>query len=514
MLRFNSSINLGDKFKITDRKIRIPLTPIEVDPNLLYHLFEVLYPKFINDHNNILDIIISDDGKNVINIYLYETKKAGIHESIEKLPEGIIKFHKKDLEDINKFYSRILDGLVKKKGIRVSSIRIFKEKAIEYINKYCVDIEDSPFDILLSKGFDLIQNLFEQDLFIIYPEPNLFRYLKELITFLNGRRLSNLFRLIYTLLPEFNIAFILGAQDLMVILHLQKIEISKSDSPYLRIKLITPNELGINTEDIKKNEVTELVRQQLQTDKAYYLNQIDIISLLTEIINLPVKLKEENLSLLLQKILFGFRSFENHWHLRPRPIVYKNLLRFLVRLIGFNLNLRKISHWAIPEFIFNIMRNNLGLNSKILLIISDITKFKKLNLSNFKYLEKVARYLFVIEIENNTLVQIHSVKREDLIIEKEIESLESIRLRFSEKYGYLSNIIILDKLLLKNLIKNFMFEHSKIAPRSKIRTLKMLKKQKFFYMFPELPPYKLIKKKGSISLIKLLLPIIIDKHEF
>ncbi|MCK4285737.1 MAG: hypothetical protein KAX18_06025, partial [Candidatus Lokiarchaeota archaeon] len=223
---------------------------------------------------------------------------------------------------------------------------------------------------------------------------------------------------------------------------------------------------------------------------------------------------EENLSLLLQKILFGFRSFENHWHLRPRPIVYKNLLRFLVRLIGFNLNLRKISHWAIPEFIFNIMRNNLGLNSKILLIISDITKFKKLNLSNFKYLEKVARYLFVIEIENNTLVQIHSVKREDLIIEKEIESLESIRLRFSEKYGYLSNIIILDKLLLQNLIKNFMFEHSKIAPRSKIRTLKMLKKQKFFYMFPELPPYKLIKKKGSISLIKLLLPIIIDKHEF
>ena len=514
MLTYNSNIDLGDKLKITDTKIRIPLTPVEVNPYLLYHLFEVLYPKFINDHNNILDIILSNDGKNVINIYFYETKKPGIHGSIEKLPHDIIKFHKKDLEDINKFYSRIIDSIVKKKGIRVSSIRIFKEKAIDYINQYCVDIEDSPFALLLSEGFDLIQNLFEQELLVVYPEPHLFRYLKELIAFLNGRRLSTIFRLTYALLPEFNLAFVFGTEGLTVILHLQKLIVSKSETPYLRLKLMVPDELGISNEISDKNEILRLVQQHLQIDKAYYLNQNDMISLLTEVINLPIKLKEENLSLFIQKILFGFRSFENHWHLKPRPKIYNNLLRFLVRLFGFNLNLRKISHWAVPEFIFNIIRNNLGLNFKILLIISDITKFKKLNLSNFKYLEKVTRYLFVIEIENNTLVQIHSVKKEDLIIDKEIESLESLRLRFSAKYGYLSSIIILDKLLLQSLIKNFMFEHSKIAPRSKIRTLKMFKEQKFFYMFPELPPYKLIKKKGSISLIKLLLPIIIDKHEF
>ena len=514
MLTYNSHIDSRDKSKITDTKIRIPLTPVEVNPYLLYHLFKVLYPKFINDHNNILDIIISDDGKNVINLYLYETKKPGIHESIQKLPHDIIKFHRKDLEDINRFYGRILDGMVKKKGIRVSSIRIIKEKAIHYINQFCTDIEDTPFDMLLSEGFELIQKLFEQELFIVYPEPNLFRYLKELILFLNGRRLSSLFRLIYKLLPEFNIAFILGAEDLTIILHLQKLEVSKSDTSYLRIKLIIPEELGISNDISDKNEMLRLVQQHLQTDKAYYLNQINIISLLTEIINLPVKVRGDSLNLLIQKILFGFRSFESLWYLSPRPAVYNTLLRFLLRLFGFNLNLRKLSHWAIPELISSIIGNNLGLNSKILPIISDISNFKKLNFSNFKYLEKAAKYLFVVEIENNKLVQIYSVKKEELIIEKELESLESIRLKLSERYGYLSNIIILDKLLLQSLIKNFMFEHSKIAPRSKIKTLKMLKKPRFFYMFPELPPYQLIKKKGTISLIKLLLPIIIDKHEF
>jgi hypothetical protein len=514
ILIYNANIDIGDETKITETKIRIPLTPVEVNPYLLYHLFEVLYPQFINDHNNTLDIIISNDSKDVINLYLYETKKPGIYESIEKLPHDIIRFHKRDLEDIDKFYNRILDGMVKKKGIRVSSIRIFKENAIELINQYCIDIEDTPFDMLLSEGFDLIQNLFEQELFIIFPEPSLFRYLKELITFLNGRKISALFRLIYNLLPEFNIAFIFGSQDLTIILHLQKLGLSESETPYLRLKLLIPEELDISNKISDKNELLRLVQQRLQTEKVYWLNQIDMISLLTDIINLSINLNEANLSLLFQKILFGFRSFEHHWLLKPRPRIYNNLLRFLIRLFGFNLNLRKISHWAIPEFIFNMIRNNLGLNSKVLLIISDIAESKKRDLNNFKYLEKAARNLFVFEIENNTLVQVHSVKKEELFIEKENDSLEAVRLSFSKKYGHLSNVIVIDKLLLQKVIKNFIFEHSRIAPRSKIRTLKMFKKPKFFYMFPELPPYKLIKNRRIISLVKLILPILIDKHEF
>jgi hypothetical protein len=514
MLSYNSHIDLEDEIKTTDTNIRIPLTPIEVNPYILYHLFEVLYPKFINDHNNILDIIISNDGQKVINLYLYETKKAGIHESIEKLPHDIIKFHKKDLVDIDKFYSRILDGMVKKKRIRVSSIRIFKEKAINLINQYCVDIEDTPFNLLLLKGFDLIQELLEQELFIIFPEPNLFKYLKELIAFLSGRQLSSIFRLFYTLLPEFNIAFILAAQSLTLILHLQKLELTKSQTPYLRLKLMIPDEIEISQDISDKNEIIQLVQDHLQTDKTYYLNQTDLISLFTEVLNLPVELKVENLSFLFQKIIFGIRSFETHWHLRPKPLIYNTLARFLLRLFGFNLNLRKLSHWAIPDFIFNMIRNNVGLNSKLLLIFTDTTQIKNLDFTTFNYLEKAAKNLYIIEIENDSLVQIHSLKKEDLAFKEVVKSLEIIRLKLSEKYGYLSNIIILDKLLLQSLIKEFIFEHSKIAPRSKIRTLKMLRKQKFFYMFPELPIYKLIKKKRSVSFIKLLLPIIIDKHEF
>jgi hypothetical protein len=514
ILQYNSNVELGDKFKLVDEKVRIPLTPIEINPYLLYYLYEILYPKFINSQQNILDIIISDDGKRVIKSYLYKTKKAGIHESIEIFPHDILKVHKKDYEEIEKFYNRILQGLIKKKGERVSSIRVFKEKAINYINQHCVGIEDLPFDVLLVKFFDLLQKLVEQDLLVMYPEPKMFTFVKDVVNFLNGHQLSSFFKIVYPLLPEFNITLVFGSKELIFILHLQKIFVSKSETPYLRLKLMLPNELGINTEESDENKILDIVRDRLQTDKAYYINQSDIISFLTDLINLPVNIKKENLLLIIQKLLFGFRSFEKHWFLRPKPKIYNNLPRFLLRILGFNLNLRKFSHWAISELISNMFDSSFGLNSKILVILSDTEKHKKLNLNSFNYLREIIDYPLLFEFENKTLVKIHSIPKEHLFTNGDIKSIESIRNKISKQYGFLSSIFIVDKLLLQNFIKLFIFDHSQYAIFAKIKTLKMLKKQKFFYIFPELPLYKLIQKKGTISLLKLVLPILIDKHEF
>lgn len=515
MLDFNSNIDRGDKTKLTEDKIRIPLTPLEINPYLLYYLFEIIYPKFINSQQNILDIIISDDGRNILKLYLYKTRKAGIHESLEILPLDAIKLHKKDFENIDKFYTRILDGLIKKKKGRVSSIRIFKEQAINHINQYCLDIEDLPLDVLLIRFLDLIQELIDRNVFIIYPEPQIFKFLKDIINFLNGYSLNNFFKIVYSYLPEFNISFIFGSETLTFILHLQKIFISKSEEPFLRLKLLIPEDLGISIERLRENEILELVKERLQTDQSYYIYQHDVISLLTEVSNLSANIKKENALLIIQKLLFGYRSFEKLWFLKPKPVIYNNLLRFLTRLIGFNVNLRKISHWAIPELISSLFDSWFGLNSKILVILTDNQQSKNLNLKNFNYLKEVSEYILLFEIENKTLVKINSINKKELFNNnKEIESLESIRHILSEKFGFLSTIIIIDRQLVQDLIKHFIFERTKYSPLSKIKTLKMLKKQKFFFLFPELPPYKLLKRKGTISFIKLVLPILIDKHEF
>ena len=513
ILKYNSDVNLKSLDKTVEKWVKIPFTPIEVEPHLIYYLFKTLYPKFVNDQQNILDVILSDDGKKVIRLYLYETIEAGIHQSIERLPLNFIKFHKKDLSDIDSLYDRILDAVFKKKGIRVSSLRIFKEKAITYINRYFVGLEDTPFDALIMKILDLIQKMIEQDLFSIYPEPEAFKFLKGLINFLNGIQLQKIFRLIYILLPEFNLAFILGSKELGLILHIQKVKVSKQDKPYLRFKLMSPTDLGITSKNLNKIEVMQLVRDQLQTEKTYFLNQTDLISILTEFFNLPVNFKDKNLEVFMQKILFGYRSHENHWRLQPKPKIYSNLRRFLIRLLGINYNLRKLSHWAIPDFFFSMFRRNLGMNSKILFFFTDINE-TKYNRKDINYLGKATKYIILIGVENGAIITIRLVNKGDLISNNKNESLESIWLTSSTKFGFLSTIIILDKTLLQEFISHFIFEQTKFAPFTKMKILKMFKNKKYFDMFPEIPPYKLLRKHGAFSLFKLLLPIFIDRHEF
>ncbi|MFX1420359.1 MAG: hypothetical protein ACFE9N_15725, partial [Promethearchaeota archaeon] len=93
ILNFNATREIMEEPEKKKLYVRLPFSPISINANLLYQLFEVLYPKFINDQQNILDIIISDTEKKckILGLYLYKTKKAGIHESVESLPNNLIR---------------------------------------------------------------------------------------------------------------------------------------------------------------------------------------------------------------------------------------------------------------------------------------------------------------------------------------------------------------------------------------------------------------------------------------
>jgi len=73
ILDFNRTRNILQDPEHSEVVVRIPLSPITVNANILYYLFEVFYPRFINDQQNILDIIIQDiDKKNKItNFFIY-----------------------------------------------------------------------------------------------------------------------------------------------------------------------------------------------------------------------------------------------------------------------------------------------------------------------------------------------------------------------------------------------------------------------------------------------------------
>lgn len=514
ILDFNENREIVEDPENLQKYVRIPLSPIILNANILYNFFELLYPKFINDQQNILDIIITEKEKKktVLGLYLYKTKKAGIHQSIEQLPSELIKIKSLEIKNIDEIFTKIQSQILKEKSIRISSIRLFKEEAIEIINRYCEVIDKISIYEFFEKFMDLIQKLFENNLFLIYPEPILSEFLKNVLTLLNNIQLKYIYKFIEEILPEFNISFLIDGNKAKFVIHLQKSYV-KSKKSDLSLKFSTPNELGIKINDLNQVEVLNEVKNKIKTEKVYYLNQTDIISLISDFFELLIPLKKENLKLLIQKTLFGYRSYEMHWNMVPRPKIYNTLIRFLIRLFGFNMNLKKLSHWAIPDVIFNYIDFYFGLNSRILLIITDLKSSKNLKTSRERISKKACKHTFLLEIEENTLRNLRKIAYNELF-SSNYTSLKLINSKITEKYGKLSAIIIIDKFLLENIIRNYIFNISKVSFFPRFKTLRLLRNERYFMIFPEFPFNKLIKKKNSFSLLRLLLPIIIDKHEF
>ncbi len=513
ILNYNSNIEIFDDAKKFKERVRIPLTPIKTEGNVIYYLFKLLYPIFINDQQNILDAVISDNGKEILKLFLYETKIAGIHESFQILPKEMINFQWDDLHEINKIFSATQSVLIEKKNVRISSLRIFKKKAIDYINDFCIGIDELNFYEFLLRIFNLVQNILEHNVFFIYPEPNIFKFLKKLIIYLKGIKFSNFFKFIEKNFDSFNVSIVLNSEKLILILKIQKIK-SSSEKSDLIFKLYTPRELGINVDGISITRLLNKIKFRLKSEKVFLINQNHVLSLLPEIFELEIPPKIENLKFILQKVLFGFRSYENLWYMTPRPKIYNTLRRFIIRLLGPNLNLKKLSHWALPELISTSIDSNFGLYSKIMFIFTNISKYKKLKLKRLDVQKKIFEYALLIEIENEKLQKIIPINRDDIFTNGKATDLELIRYIISEKYGFVSSVIKIDNLLIKEVLNNFGPNLSKFKPFSKLKIIKLLKNKNIINIYPDLPPFKLIKNNGVKYLTKLVLPILIDKHEF
>ena len=180
------------------------------------------------------------------------------------------------------------------------------------------------------------------------------------------------------------------------------------------------------------------------------------------------------------------------------------LIRFLIRLLGIDLNLKKLSHWAIPDYIFSLFDSFIGLNARILLIIT----------SNMKNYNKNDQITLLLETEKGSVTKVKKITEKALLSGMDQQSLDSIRFAYSERFGFITNIIILDKNLIETILNAFIFKFHKISIFSILKVLKMMKKPQIFQIYPEIAPYSLLKRKNSFFFMKDLLKILIDKHNF
>ncbi len=487
-----------DKF-IED--VRIPLTPIKTNTKLIYNLFKFIYPEIINDQQNIVDIIISNDEKKILDLILYETNKPGIHESYKKLDLDLIKAKKYTMENINEFFNKLQKKILKKKKIRISHIRIFKAEFINLINDYLKNIEKLPTNDFLFSFFSIIEKSIRSKIFYIYPKPIIINFLEEILSFFKEFTFSGLYSYVKKVLPKLNFIILFHSNNFSFIVEFKKKHPNSNSK--IELNIYQPDDLGFNFDNLAENEILKLIHNKFKKSNIYIFEQKRILNILNDLFELEIPLRKDKLKLLLQKILFEFRNFEISWFKYPKPKIYGTLPRFLIRILGFNYNLKKFSHWAIPELIFK-SDYSLGFNNKIIIILTNIKENGKLKYNN----------TFLLESEENSIFKIQQLSINEIIKEPKSYQLEDLRNKLSEKYGYINTIIKIDRYLVDLFLNDFIFKITKFKLFSKLKIIRAFKKDSYLKIYPEIPIYKFLKKSSSFRIFKTLLPILIDKHEF
>ena len=507
ILKFNSNVNIVENPRELDEKVRIPLTSVHIDAFLFYKLFAILYPRFINEQQNILDIIVSDTyiKDYVLGVYLYKTSKPGVHETVEILPNDIIKIKEKNFSETNKIFNKFQSAILKKHGVKVNSIRIIKKRGLDLINSHCEKISNSTNSDIFRSVLDLIQISLRDNLFVMYPDPYFLKFLRNNINLFEGIKLSSIFTFIEDLMPSFNILVVMASNQLSFGINLKKIRgVSTNSEIDVKLLPIEREDHDFNSDGLL-TDIT-LAHQTFNVDSIFNINLNGILKFLTELFENEIPLDKEILRLLFQKFLYGIRRYDLHWKMYPKPKVFNVLNRFVIRLLGIDLNLKKLSHWAIPDHLFGLFNTFVGLNARILLVL---TSNKKIDDINYKTSINI-----LLEVENGTLTKVKNLTEEGLISGIDQESLDSVRFAYSERYGFISNILILNKNFIRTILNTFIFKAHKISLFSILKVMKMLKKPQNFQIYPEIPPYSLLKRKNGFFFLKDLLKILIDMHNF
>jgi hypothetical protein len=433
---------------------------------------------------------------------LYETTKPGIHAGIKGLPKESIEIKQDDLRNLDVLFNRIQSIIQKDHGIKISCVRLLKKRTIDLMNSHCERLTKSTYYEFIQSFLNIIQILLEQELIFIYPEPNILRFLKSSVSLLEGIKFSKVFEFIESVIPSFNALFIINSNNLPILLKIKK-ENTKSLHPEieLNLNLLESEKYNFN----ERNLLPDLkgLQADFKTDKVLSIDQSSLLIFLSELFEMEVPPSKEKVRLIFQKLLYGIRSYDLYWNMVPKPIISNTLVRFLIRLFGINLNLKKLSHWAIPDFIFGLFDTYIGLNANILIILTEQIK-KTPNSNN----------LMLVRIENGAINKLEYISDKNFLSKVNRESLESIRLSVSEKFGFITTVFKVDKFLIKTFLSTFLINFHKASLFSILRVVKLLKTPQYFQVYPEIPPYTLIKNRRSFSLLKDVLSIVIDKHDF
>ncbi len=514
ILDFNNQLQLLKEPEVSEEILKIPLTPFRINGFLFHSLVKSLYPRFITDKKDILDVIISKEPSEIKNLYFYRTSEPGIQTSFEKIDVSLTDLSLEKIESPATLARKLHEFLLNEKGINVGSIKIIQEEIMFEINKYNEKLENVSLEEFILSFLDLLEKIIKKELIFIYPLPNIYSFLRNLIYFLEPLTLSTIYKFLAELMPEMNTLIIFQDKNVKGPILFKNIKKLNQFNQY-HLEILNPAALRLKEEDFEEKKVLVEISRKLNVKNIYYFPLSYFYTFFSNLFEMQIPFEKEQIKLILQKFFFGLRKLNEYWYCYPLPKASWNLARFLVRIFfTLNINFKKLSHWAIPTLIFEFLLPILDLSSNHLIILTKREKSSRIKPKNNDFLKKTFRTAFLIESENKKLKKIHPLSQHDLFSQDHLNDIKSIFMRFTRECIPLSSIIVLDYSFMNAFMNSHVRSFYHFNLYSKLKTIRMLKKKYNFDMYPKSPLYSLITRKNSFSLFKIMMRICVDKHEF
>ena len=348
----------------------------------------------------------------------------------------------------------------------------------------------------------------------IIPEASVEQFFNQIHAFFGEISYSKITSFVKSIFPETPLTITLYNKRLEKPEYLAY-HLKLSDSRWTLTRCIIPQDILTYTDQIEQEQ--KVLRHLAETHDCKYNFSFDVQPLLKfikDILETPIPPTANRLNLLMQKGLYRYRNSGRFWSVYPKPLIYKGGIRYLVYMLGYRLNLQKISHWSIPTLMQWGINSTLGLVHRSVIIISD--SIDDLQSVNFEKIQLASLWT----IENGAATEFRALTAEDLQSKEEMpgdsQTLVRIRQILSEKYGYITTILWFTPELLKNLVSTLVLDlHSHtIGLKNLSHTLELLQNTDHLRVEPESPFYSLIKNEKPKNLLKILAPLITDLNEF
>jgi hypothetical protein len=224
-----------------------------------------------------------------------------------------------------------------------------------------------------------------------------------------------------------------------------------------------------------------------------------------------------------------------NWAIVPTPLFYNSGIRLIAYMLGYRLNLRKISYWSIPDVIELLINKTVGINGHIAILIGNslsnlsssgelhagiinsengqLTSFKIISKQDIDEIFNKAGKMPVQSLQNVSLAK----KIPATLYDRKSPILRNYRLALIQKFGFIDEVIWINQKLIDQLFTTLILKLNRYSIwvlKDLTMTFDLLKDPNYFAMVPDSPFFTTLRTLPTKRFIKQITPILTDMHEF